>query len=370
MGEQRKGRHLVRITINGERRRIGSCATGEEAEELRAAVYSRASDVTGITLRAWGEQWLDRRERLDGLRSISTDRGRRRTHIGNSPLASMALVMITAKDVDAWICALQKKLTATPYRAPKPLSLATVKQVIGLLRQMLDDAMPQHITTNPVAALKKRVPKATKRRARDATVEPWTYLEPEEQHRLRTSDAIPEADRLIILFALLTGLRQGEQFNLELADLRLDADAPHVVVRFGSKNQPPKNGKIRRVYLSADAVDICRRWLALLPSYAPHNPEALVFPGARGGRVSEGKTRSSAARWSRSRPADGSRRRSTSSTATSTPRASPARSAGTTPATAAPARSSPDGGAVAGRSRRSASTSATRRSPRRTATRT
>ena len=76
--------------------------------------------------------------------------------------------------------ALQKKLIATPYRAPKPLSPATV-----------------------------------------------------EQHRIRTSNAIPEADRLIILFALLTGLRQGEQFNLDLADLRLDADAPHVVVRFG-----------------------------------------------------------------------------------------------------------------------------------------
>ncbi|HTN83636.1 MAG TPA: site-specific integrase, partial [Sorangium sp.] len=152
---------------------------------------------------------------------------------------------------------------------------------------MLDDAMPQHITTNPAAALRKRVQKATKRRARDTTVELWTYLEPDEQHRLRTSSAIPEADCRIILFALLTGVRQGEQCNLELADLRLDP--VHVVVRFGSKNQPPKNGKIRRVYLSADAIDVCRRWLALLPSYAPRNPEALVFPGARDGRVSKGK---------------------------------------------------------------------------------
>ncbi|WP_437320734.1 hypothetical protein [Sorangium sp. So ce385] len=82
--------------------------------------------------------------------------------------------MITANDVDAWICALQKKLPATPYRAPKPPSPAKIRQVIGLLRKMLDDAMPQHITTNPVAALKKSAQKATKRRARGATVEPWT----------------------------------------------------------------------------------------------------------------------------------------------------------------------------------------------------
>ncbi|HTN90694.1 MAG TPA: tyrosine-type recombinase/integrase, partial [Sorangium sp.] len=48
------------------------------------------------------------------------------------------------------------------------------------------------------------------------------------------------------------------------------------------------------VRLSAEAgedhVDVCRHWLALLPSYAPHNPEALVFPGARGSRISKGKT--------------------------------------------------------------------------------
>ncbi|AGP36449.1 hypothetical protein BE04_41555 [Sorangium cellulosum] len=43
-----------------------------------------------------------------------------------------------------------------------------------------------------MAALKKRVQKAAKRRARDAAVEPWTYLEPDEQHRLRTSEAVPE----------------------------------------------------------------------------------------------------------------------------------------------------------------------------------
>ncbi|WP_437785407.1 STAS domain-containing protein [Sorangium sp. So ce1097] len=50
--------------------------------------------------------------------------------------------------------------TRTAAHPPKPISAATVKQVIGLLRQMLDDAMPQHITANPVAALKKRVQKA------------------------------------------------------------------------------------------------------------------------------------------------------------------------------------------------------------------
>ncbi len=290
MSERRNGRHLVRVHFGGKRHRIGSCTTQEEADQLRAEVYARADSAAGVTLRAWGAQWFERRERFDNVRSIDTERSRWKTHVEGSRLADMALVMITPADVDAWICELQKKLTATPYREPKPLSPKTIKEVINLLRMCLDEAMPAHITVNPVAAVKKRVQKATKRRHTDATVEPWTYLEPDEQARIHESASIPEADKLIILFALLTGLREGEQFNQELRDLHLDAPDPYLEVRYGAKNEPPKNGKIRRVYLSPDAVAVIRRWLEILPSWAPQNPEGLIFPGPRGGRIAPGKT--------------------------------------------------------------------------------
>jgi len=53
----------------------------------------------------------------------------------------------------------------------------------------------------------------------------------------------------MMAFALGTGLRAGEQFNLELVDMRVDGDHPSVIVRYGSKGKPPKNGKIRHVPL-------------------------------------------------------------------------------------------------------------------------
>ena len=67
----------------------------------------------------------------------------------------------------------------------------------------------------------------------------------------------PLPDHLRIQFAIGTGLRQGEHWNLEISDVILDGDGPHVVVRFGSKGKPPKNGKIRRASRVACAGTIC-----------------------------------------------------------------------------------------------------------------
>ena len=90
-------------------------------------------------------------------------------------------------------------------------------------------------------------------------------------------------------FALWTGLREGEMFNWELIDLRVDDTNPEVIVRFGGKGEPPKNGKIRQVPLFGRGLAAAKRWLELLPSYAPSNPEKLACPGRRGGRRSPGK---------------------------------------------------------------------------------
>lgn len=71
---------------------------------------------------------------------------------------------------------------------------------------------------------------------------------------------------------LVVTVPQGEQFNLELPDLHVKGTDPHVYVRFGSKGEPPKNGKHRRVYLSPEALAVCKRWLDVLPTYATANP--------------------------------------------------------------------------------------------------
>jgi integrase len=48
--------------------------------------------------------------------------------------------------------------------------------------------------------------------------EPWTWLEPQEQRALVECPKIPLEDRLLIKFALGSGLREGEMWNLELSD--------------------------------------------------------------------------------------------------------------------------------------------------------
>lgn len=128
------------------------------------------------------------------------------------------------------------------------------------------------------------------------TEDPWDYFREKEIAAVRACEAIPELDRLMILFAVATGLRLGEQMNLHLVDLVVDGDRPEVVVRYGSKGKPPKNGKIRRIPLFGLGLEVARDWLARLPSYAPKNPEGLVFPTQTGARRQPGK-HLHASRW-------------------------------------------------------------------------
>jgi integrase len=108
------------------------------------------------------------------------------------------------------------------------------------------------------------------------------------QRAIAECEAIPEWARLMLQIAWLTGLRQGEMWNLELRDIHVDGARPHIFVRFGSKGRAPKNGKTRRVPLLPEAVATMRRWLVVLKTYAPKNPQRLAFPGPTGARRQPG----------------------------------------------------------------------------------
>ncbi len=110
-----------------------------------------------------------------------------------------------------------------------------------------------------------------------------------------------DPDRWVIQFAMGTGLRQGELWSLPVEDVHVaesQTEGPWVHVRFGSKGRPPKNGRPRKVPLFGMALEAAREWLKILPSYAPHNPEGLMFPtpvrekqAKSGGRGYEGGAR-------------------------------------------------------------------------------
>jgi integrase len=68
-----------------------------------------------------------------------------------------------------------------------------------------------------------------------------------------------------------------------------------VRVRYASRSKrtgeklPPKSGRCRAVPLLPPALEVARAWLAMLPSYAPSNPQRLVFPTPSGGVRQQGK---------------------------------------------------------------------------------
>ncbi len=255
-----------------ERISLGVYDTHEEADDVRAAAVDELARadrtrVAGVTLRAFATRVLAEREH-ELPRSRRSD-AYRWTYIERAPFVDDPIATITAPAVDRWARDLLRQLPRT------------AKVIFGLLRVLFVTAQREGlVASNPCAAVRLRPPPRPH--------EPWTWLTLDEQRAVLTCTAIPEADRLLIAFALGTGLREGEQCSLRLGDLHLESARPHVVVRYGSKNAATKSGKIRRVPLFGIALAAARRWLELLPSYAPRNPREWAFPGPLGGHRDPG----------------------------------------------------------------------------------
>lgn len=278
------GRFRLRLTLaNGKRESAGVYATEAEAARVRDAILTKMAKeklapVGGVTLREYGKSWLERRERLGG-RDVRNDWSRWRTHIGGTWLADIPVTAITRADVRHWLDELRMKDAADvnpgPRRQARRIGNQTIKNALNLLRVCLEHALEYEvIKVNPARDVK--APREAK------TEDAWTFLRPDEQARLL--HALPEPERHMVAFAMYTGLREGEQRALRLADIHLDELAPNVHIRYGgTPRRPTKTGKRRTVYLLPAAVDALRSWLAALPARTPWNPHQVVFPGVRGG---------------------------------------------------------------------------------------
>lgn len=262
--------------VSGAQRSVGTYATEAEAwSELRAvqAVHAEETLPAGHpdSLRTRGAAWLDARE-LAGVRGISTERNRWKCHLLTWRLIDAPLRTLKRSDVRDW-------LATTTQATSRP----TAQRCLSLLRGMLDDACDRDLIAENVA-------RGVKLPGRPGRIEdPWTYLEPDEQRAMMTAEAIPHVDRVIIACALGTGLRQGEQCALQLADVHADDDEQHprLEVRRSGKGAT-KSGKPRIVPLFGLGLAAMREWMRLLPTYAPSNPRKLVFPLPTGARRGAG----------------------------------------------------------------------------------
>ncbi len=274
---------------------LGVVDTEQEARDLEAA--ADYAILTGAvkpevrrTLEDYGKTVLDRRE-LDGVRGVAIERKRWRRHVAGSPFAAMPLSRIRPVDVAAFVREVSRK-QAADRRTARVLSRRTVQRVLSIVSIVCAEAVQDGLVdSNPCMGVRVRT-----RGLAETTVDKWTILTPEEQLKVTRCEAIPKAYRLMIRFAIGTGLRQGEQWSLQLSDLHVKGESPHVVVRFGAKGLPPKSGRQRTIPLFGDALEAAKEWLEYLelhwlqgPSKKYRNEEGLVFPTQRGCRRRCGK---------------------------------------------------------------------------------
>lgn len=236
---------------------------------------------------------LDQRA-LDGIRGINRERSRYRVHIAKAGFVGMPMDQVEGKHIADWLREMSLK-APLDKRGERLLSRATIHRSQALVSVIFGEAVERGlIKTNPCTGVKLK-----RRAGNEATQEKWAYFTPEEQEKLRTCNSIPVPDRLAIRFAIGTGLRQGEQFALRLDDLHVDVSVPHVVVRFGSPNAPPKSGKVRTVPLFGDGLVSAKEWLRELPQFSTSNPHKIVFPTSRGRFRPQGKPLGRSSVWHR-----------------------------------------------------------------------
>jgi len=244
-------------------------------------------------LRFWefAELVLDQRDE-QGVRGVDKERSRYACHVEGTKLAQKYITEISSRDIREWLRDMQQKRALKRGHSheltDKPLGRETIKRAQCVINAVFAEAVEQELVdTNPSLGVK------AKKIATEAdTEERWSYLTRDEQKAIVAAD-IPLDEKLAIRFAIGTGLRHGEQFNVEIPDLIVDGNDPRVIVRYSNmhrgRKQPPKNGKLREVALEGDALVASREWLAYLPTFAPVNPHNLVFPTMRGCRRNQGK---------------------------------------------------------------------------------
>jgi hypothetical protein len=218
------GRYRVRFIRKG--RSVSKVvATLAEAIELRDAVRDElaSGDVVpreGLSAAVWGMKWL--RDFRSSNRGYKTERGRFTAHIAKAEWAKMPLRAVEPRDIITWLLKLQKThAVRNGKRLPRTLSFQTRKHLRNLASAMFADAVGMNICkTNPLLGIK--VKKTSTDRLVERIPEEWPLRPAEQQAAAEAVKDDPE--RWIILFAMGTGLRQGELWSLPVEDVHVEED--------------------------------------------------------------------------------------------------------------------------------------------------
>ena len=246
---QRKGREgwWVRLYANG-RERWHRCDTKSQAKalygrlkaDIREGKYfpEKFSSGKDITLRAWMNRCLE------GSTNRGIENERRYGRRWSLLLGKRLITEITTEDLRRVQAKMRTRLRPRPTDAPKDSeperqwSDATINRHFTFLRHVLMLAVKDgKLTRNPVSSV-KFLPEVRRTR----------FLTDEELFQLE--QIMPPAAWKLVAFAIETGMRREEQFQLRWDQIDLEAGVVTIPL--------PKGGKTRHVPLSEGAKDILR----------------------------------------------------------------------------------------------------------------
>ena len=264
-------RRRRRFTVKGTKRDAQQALREAESERDHGGV-----DPNRITTGEWLAHWLEQRVRDGALgpHTAETYRGIVRAHLAPA-LGPVLLQELQADHVRA----LKDDLS-------RSLASATVRNILGRLRQALQAAVTAELLARNPASTVPSPPLARGRRERRA------LDETEIAELLRVAEGT--AYDMVIRFALATGARRAELLGATWGTMDLERRAFRVVrtmqyIRGEFLVVPPKTDRSRRtIELSARTVARLRRHradqnavrLRLGAAWEDHD---LVFPGERGG---------------------------------------------------------------------------------------
>ena len=256
--DKRDGRFRLRLRIDGKDRSL-YFAKRKDAELARRAHAESLNAKVGITLREWGEIWLEEHDFGN-----STPATWRSIVVRSAPFIDYPLVDLTSEDIAGWASILPTvKRTRSELRDGKhtlitldePISRSYASQALSLVRSCLNAAKnrsPQIITSNPAAEVELPSPgnKATGRIRTKAVKRSRTRIDALPQtdcdrifycEHCEAESGIPRHDieqlvhchhmpfmyRVALSCSIMQGLREGEIASQRWERISVDGASEH-----------------------------------------------------------------------------------------------------------------------------------------------
>lgn len=227
---------IERFTVSGSDPEVSKVDSADDADQ-------------GPTFETFANQWMDdhciewRRSHIKSLQS--TLHGRLIPHFGAKVVSS-----ITKSDVLAYRATLAK----VPGRGSKPgLSAKRINEIMGTLRQILEEAADQYEFTSPMNNVKRL-------RVRKSDVQPFTL---NEVQRILATVRADFKDYFTVRF--FTGMRTGEVHGLKWK--YVDFDNRLLLVRetfvLGEDEYTKTDGSQREIQMSQPVIEALLRQRAV-----------------------------------------------------------------------------------------------------------